>query len=208
MDKKLLDKLNGFNLSMKQKVQLIDLMKNVGGNKNNVDSDEEYPIYVNPFVQNGYNCTLHICVKECLKEVIELLVSTSNGNLTSETFEQELKQNNYYFPVEFERAYETEKSFICRDNKVFELWYIYTHLLKNKTDLKITYALIRETDPIVIEYYPSDVFSIWRLNQCQYSLGGDLTSAPGVVEKIPLMCNAKWSIDYNGAETLTLIGQV
>ena len=41
MDKKLLDKLSGFNLSMQQKMQLIDLMKNVGGNKNNAESDEE-----------------------------------------------------------------------------------------------------------------------------------------------------------------------
>ena len=208
MDKKLLDKLSGFNLSMQQKMQLIDLMKNVGGNKNNSDSDEGYPIYVDVVPTGSFECTLHVCLKECLNELIDMMRSTIPEDSYIDEFIETLKLNNYYLPIIFERAYESEKTFTCKEFKVVELWYIYTHLLKNKTDLKITYALIRETDnPLVFEYYPSDSFSIWRLNQCQYSLGGNLPTAPGVVEKIPLMCNAKWSIYYNGAETLTLIAQ-
>lgn len=206
MDKKLLNKLSGFNLSMQQKTQLIELMKNVGGNKNNIDSNEEHPIYVDFSPDGSYECTLHICIKECFKEVIDLYLSIPDNDLTAEYIEQQFKLNNYYVPVRFERGYETEKSFICDNNKLFELWYIYTHLLKNKTDLKITYAIIRETDnPLVFDYYPSVAYSIWTLKQCQYSVGGDLITAPDVVEKTPLICNATFSIDYNNAETLQLI---
>jgi hypothetical protein len=56
MDKKLLDKLNGFNLSMQQKMQLVELIKEAGGGSSrndfvisleDVEEDGDINIYYN-----------------------------------------------------------------------------------------------------------------------------------------------------------------
>ena len=70
MDKKLLDKLSGFNLSMQQKKQLIELIQEAGGGNSNASSDnstdfkdsgmyirrneDDNEIYFNYFVGDGY----------------------------------------------------------------------------------------------------------------------------------------------------------
>lgn len=131
MDKKLLDKLNGFNLSMQQKMQLVELVKEAGGGTGNGDGDSSEKEIIKIFM--NYDAA-SITVK--LGDIEYSAQYTLNGE--TETL---IKSNDIYNLIDT-NVHKDAILYINSGDDSNQNFMIYNIITKVKVDNKINYIAI------------------------------------------------------------------